>query len=94
MDINEFPKTVNYDDGLRFATGIGPRTDKILNTILARLTSNDFKEKLIDGVVNPITHVVIERIRPYVYLSLGLYMIIILLLVIIIFLLLKKNKNL
>ena len=95
MNSKEAPNSnnnVNYDDNFKFATGIGPRTDHFLNTILDRLTSDNFKEKLIDKIVDPLTSVINEKIKPYVYVSLGLYFIVILLLIVILYLLIKKNK--
>lgn len=75
-----------------FNTGIGPITDKILNVILNRLTSDCFKEKLTDKIVDPITTIINEKIKPYVYVSLGLYGIILIMLIIIIYLSMKNKR--
>ena len=75
-----------------FETGIGPTTDKILQTILDRLTTDKFREKLIDKIVDPVTNIINEKIRPYVYVSIGLYSVVIILLLFIIYLLSKKKN--
>ena len=83
----------NYDDdNFRFDTGLGPMTDRLLNTVLDRATSGDFREKLMDKIVEPITHIINRKIKPYVYISIALYLVVILLLVIIIYLLVKKKS--
>ena len=82
-----------YQDNFIFETGIGPRTDKILNMILDRLTSDKFKEKLSDKIIDPVTNIINEKMKPYVYVSIGLYAIVIVLLFIIIYLLINKKKN-
>lgn len=81
----------NYDYNSRLETGFGPMTDKILNVFLERITSNNFKELLTDKIVSPVTQIVNEKIKPYVYISLALYMIIIFLLLFIIYILLRKK---
>lgn len=85
-------KEVPHDESVRFATGIGPTTDKILNTLIDRFTSGDFREKLTDRIVDPITNMINDKIRPYIYVCIGLYFIVILLLIVIIWLLIKKPK--
>lgn len=87
------PNENYYGDNNYFETGIGPTTDKILNTVLDRLATDKFKEKLTDKIVDPITEIINEKIKPYVYVSVGLYGIIIALLVIIIYLIMKNRKN-
>src|SRR5207247_954958 len=82
----------NNDYNLKFETGIGPTTDRILNSILDRLTTDNFKEKLTDKIVYPITHLINKKLKPYVYVSMTLYLILVVLLVFIIYLLLK-NKS-
>ena len=92
MNSNQVQETGNYNDNFKFATGIGPITDKILNSILDRFTSDGFKEKLTDKIVDPITNIINEKIKPYVYVSVGLYFIVIILLIVIIYLLIKKQN--
>lgn len=75
----------------RIETGIGPVTDRLLSTIVDRVTSGDFKEILADKIVYPITDIINRKIRPYVYISIVLYLIVIVLLIIIIVLLSKKR---
>lgn len=75
----------------RFETGIGPMTDRVLNMIVDRLTSGNFKEILTDKIVDPITTVVNDKIRPYIYISIILYLILVGLLLVIIYLQVKKK---
>ena len=75
----------------RFSTGIGPMTDRVLNTLLDRVSSGDFKEKLTDKIVDPITHIINEKVKPYIYVSVIMYFIVILLLIFIIYLIVRKH---
>ena len=92
MGSNNGADNIQYDDNFKFQTGIGPMTDKILNSILDRLTSESFKEKVSDKIVGPVTEIINRKIKPYVYTSIGLYGIVILLLLIIIYLLIVRKK--
>ena len=92
MASNKLMDNTHCDDNFKFQTGIGPMTDKILNSILDRLTSDSFKEKLTDKIVDPVTEIINRKIKPYVYTSIGLYSIVILLLLIIIYLLIVRKK--
>lgn len=78
----------------RLHTGIGPMTDKILNSILDRVNTDSFREKLSDKIVDPVTQIINDKIRPYVYVSLTMYAIIVILLIIIIYMLYKKKGSL
>ncbi|AGD92303.1 hypothetical protein LBA_00385 [Megavirus lba] len=93
MSSNIIPTISQYADNLRFETGIGPITDKVLNSVLDRVTADGFREKLVDKIVDPITSIINDKIRPYVYLLIFLYILLIVLLVIIIYLILKKSKR-
>jgi hypothetical protein len=91
MSDNRFIQKPDEDN--KFQTGIGPVTDRLLGNLLDRFSGNDFKEILIDKIVDPITEIINKRIQPYVYISITLYAIVIILLVVIIYLLLKKKKQ-
>lgn len=80
------------ENNIKFETGIGPMTDKILNSIIDKLSADNLKEKLTDKVVYPLTEIVNEKIRPYIYISLILYLVIIILLIAIIYLLARRKK--
>jgi len=82
----------NSNQNFNFQTGIGPVTDNILNAILDRFTTAQFQGKLLNKIVSPLTNVINEKIKPYVYISIGLYVFIVLLLFIIIFLVVRKKK--
>jgi len=72
-----------------FESGFGPFTDRILNKIFDVVTNKDFQEKISDKLVTPLTQIMNEKIKPYIYLSIILYGIIIVLLFIIIYMLKK-----
>jgi len=94
MSFNDVPNKPNYDNNHsnRFETGMGPMTDRILGTVLDKITSGDFREVLTDKIVDPVTEIINKKIKPYVYISLGLYTILVIFLIIIIYLLIKKKK--
>lgn len=92
MTSNKISDTMQLDNNFRFETGIGPITDKILNSILDRLTTDNFKERLTDKIVDPVTTIINQKIKPYIYTSMALYAILVILLVIIIYLLVTKRK--
>lgn len=89
MNSNGVPESTNNNDKFKLETGMGPSTDKFLNLILDKLAGYDFKDKF--KIFDPITNIVNEKIRPYIYISIGLYFIILILLIIIIYLLIKRK---
>jgi len=93
MNTNQINPTNKHKENNRFETGIGPFTDKVLGSIINKLTGEDFKEILSDNIVDPITVIVGKKIRPYVYATILLYLIVVLLLIFIIFLLLKRKAK-
>lgn len=72
-------------------TGIGPMTDRIINELIDKIDINDYKEKIYEKIVDPLTSMINKRIQPYIYFSAGLYILIIILLLIIIYILLNKK---
>lgn len=72
-------------------TGVGPITDHFVNLLINKISTSDIKDKLAEKVVDPAVVVIKQKIKPYIYVSLGLYLIIILLLIFIIFLIYKKK---
>lgn len=76
----------------KLETGIGPVTDKILNSVLASLQSDDLKKKISNIVIDPVTDVIVLKMKPYMYAVIGLYIFIILLLFIVIYLLIRKRR--
>lgn len=77
----------------RFETGIGPMTDRLLNSAVDRLTSGDFRERLMDKIVDPTFSLINRKIQPYVYVSLIMYLFIIILLAFIIYLLFSNRSK-
>lgn len=80
----------NINDNYHFETGIGPVTDRVLSSVLSILTRNDFKTLITDKVMDPITNAVNEKVRPYIYTSIIMYLVLLALLIYIIILLRKK----
>lgn len=72
-----------------FESGFGPITDRILNNIYNFLTNKEFQDKVSDKLVNPLTQIINDKMRPYIYMSIVLYGIIIVLLITIIYMLKK-----
>lgn len=75
----------------RVATGIGPMTDRILNSFVDKLSSDNFKEKIYEKIIEPVTQIVTERAKPYIYTGIALYVVVVVLLLIIIYMLTKKK---
>lgn len=87
------PSFQDNDNNFNVESGIGPMTDNILNTILDRVTSGDFKEQLTNKIVSPVIDIINKKIKPYLYVGIALYLLIILLLLIIVFLVIKKKNR-
>lgn len=79
------------DSNFQIETGIGPTIDKMLNCLIDRITADNFKDKVTDKFMDPLTKTINEKIQPYVYTSIGLYSIVIILLLIIIYLIIIKK---
>jgi hypothetical protein len=73
-------------------TGMGPVTDKVINTILSKLSSTKFRNEISNRVFDPIMNDVKQKVIPYLYMGGIMYLIIVFLLVIIIYILVKKRK--
>jgi len=74
-----------------FATGIGPVTDGVVNTVLEKFSSRDFKEMVSDRIVSPVTEMISNKLRPYIYMCGALYLLLVILLIVIIYLLINKK---
>lgn len=77
----------------KIVTGIGPATDKLIGTVVDKITSADFQNLFEDKVVDPVLEVVSKKARPYIYLGIACYIVVFLMLCFIIYLLLKNNKH-
>ena len=86
------PNYNNFSDNFKLETGIGPTVDRILNSLLDRITSDAFREKLAHRIVDPMTGIINQKIRPYIYTFIVLYAVIVLLLLIIIYLIVAKKN--
>ena len=76
----------------RIETGLGPLTDRVLNTILDKLSSDNFREQLSNRIVDPTLGIINRKIKPYIYTMIIAYAILVVLLIIIIWLLVKRRK--
>jgi hypothetical protein len=76
----------------KLKTGMGPVTDRIVNELIDGFAIDDYRDKINNKFVDPITEIINRRVQPYVYLSGGLYIVIIILLCVIIYILLHKKK--
>jgi len=83
---NEPEKTV-------YRSGIGPMTDRIINSVLESINTQQFRQILKERMVNPTMEIVLEKMKPYIILSVVLYIIIIMFLLVIIFILCRKRKS-
>ena len=84
--------TIIFDENFKFQTGIGPTTDKILNYIIEIVTADAFKEQITHKFFDPMTEMINSKVRPYIYMSIGLYALVIILLLIIIYFLITTRK--
>lgn len=77
-----------------FETGIGPMTDNVLNTIINKVSSDQFKATVTDRLVNPVMKEISQKAKPYVHYAIFFYVILLVLLIVIIFMLFRLNKKL
>lgn len=80
--------------GFSFQTGIGPITDNVINSVLDRLTGEDVKNKIADNVITPIKNIVIDKVKPYIYLMIFLGILLFVLLIAIFYFSWKNKKTL
>ena len=72
---------------------VGPVTDSIINTIIDEIRKKENKEKIINGVFDPILTDISTKYYPYIIFFFSTLITIIILLILIIFLILiKYNK--
>ena len=55
-----------------------------INTITNTLSKNDFVANIANKVIEPVTHVIYVKSRPYIYAGIALYSVIVILLIVII----------
>jgi hypothetical protein len=84
--------TFSFGSG-KIETGIGPTVDGIINFILKKLEVDQVKNKISDNILCPAMDMINQKIRPYVYISLGLYLIIVVLLVVIFYILVNLYRK-
>lgn len=71
-------------------TGIGPMTDNMLNVLIKKMNESGLKDSIECNIFEPTLEKIKNRFRPYLLLTVVLYLIIIVLLWYIIRLLKKK----
>ena len=72
-------------------TGIGPITDQLINNIIDKLNKESLREKLNYGVIYPLIDETSNKLKPYFYIGIGMYIFIIILLLVIIKLLINRK---
>lgn len=73
-------------------TGLGPTTDRIINSVINKINTPVMKETVNDKILEPLKAKVMSTVKPYLYLGGILYIIIIVLLLIIIIMLLRRQR--
>lgn len=97
MDINNEPLFTTPDDihapqipKSQQTIGLGPVTANFFRNLLDRL-NNEQKHTLTQNLVDPIMGIINQKIKPYIYISIGMYLLIVMLLLYLIWLVLKKK---
>lgn len=90
--LSQYQDTNKDTPQFKLSTGMGPITDRIINELMNGFTIDDYRDKINDKFVDPMTKIINQRLRPYMYISGGLYIIIIVLLLIIIYILIIRKK--
>lgn len=80
------------NESFYFQTGIGPITDKFLNSILEKINSDTFRKKVGDAIIGPFSDTINKKVKPYICTMISIYGVVILLLLIIIYLLMVRRK--
>lgn len=73
-------------------TGMGPVTDRFINEFINGLDMADYKDRINDKIFDPVFDSINNRIRPYFYTGVLLYVINLILLIVIIYILLRKKS--
>jgi len=97
MDINNEPLFTTPDEvppskspNPKTPVGLGPVTTNFFRNLLNRL-NNDHKNTLTQNLIDPMMDIINQKIKPYIYVSIGMYLLIVLLLVYLIWLILKRK---
>lgn len=83
----------NYIPSSKIETGIGPITDRILNSIIEKINSTEFKTRVNDKVILPVARGAVQKAKPYIYLGLAMYLVLVVLLIIIVCILLRPGHR-
>lgn len=82
----------------RVETGFGPAADRIIENVLDKLSQSNLGETLANSIIDPVTSIINQKMRPYLLTASLMYALIIFLLVVIILMIayrcdiFKKNK--
>lgn len=79
--------------GNAYRSGIGPITDRIINSVLDGINTQSFRQILKERMVNFTMEIVLEKMKPYIILSVILYIVIIIFLLAIIIILCRLTKQ-
>lgn len=78
----------------RIETGIGAFTDKILNVVIEKVDSPQFRNQINQRLVEPVIANSMARFRPYIMTVCIAYIILLVLIIFIIYLLFRMKKSL
>lgn len=81
----------HYNNNYNVNTGIGPLTDNIFNSLLDRVTTDKFRERLTNQIVDPTIDMLNHKLRPYINMAIAAYVLLVVLLIVIIYLQLRKK---
>lgn len=90
MNVNQYAPILQRVEN-KIETGLGPTTDRLISNVLDNISKSNFGESIANKIIEPVTKIVNQKIRPYVYTCMALYAVIVFLLIVIILLLVKKN---
>ncbi len=74
-------------------SNIGQMTDHVINVIIDECRKQHNRDKVYNGVVEPLVNEVTQKLYPYIITVSLLYMLVLSLIIIILYMMIKKNKN-
>jgi len=94
MNVNNEPLFTTPDDVRNPKTspiiGLGPVTANFFRSLLDKM-NNEQKRTLTQNLIDPVVSIINNKMRPYIYVSIGMYLLIVLLLIYLIWTI-KRHK--
>jgi hypothetical protein len=84
-------ETTNIDDIGKKNIGLGPATTNFIRNLLNKL-NNEQKNTITHNLIEPVMDIINQKIKPYIYISIGMYLLIVILLLFLIYLTMKKKN--